>query len=110
MKKYTVLGFAFIVLSTFQSNAQREELRGSAAKYYKSLKHNVLPVKVVYKIHNHKPLTGPKAKNSKPWQDSCKTLPIVILKRRYLRGTFAKNPYLARKLITPKLFKLGKGK
>ena len=92
MKNLILLVLTVCLLTTMSTWAQERKSHGPAAK---NRKHwiNPKPTSIVlFKKHNHKPLTGPRAKNKRLFKDSCQTTALAFrIPLRTIEGNRVKN-------------------
>jgi|GEM_PF-1293396 hypothetical protein len=83
--------FLMMILGAFFAYGQEDILTGPRAKNRKPWKNPKPQSMLVIKDHDHEPIMGPLAKNRRPFEDVCETMPIVFRERRKLTGGLAKN-------------------
>ncbi|NJB72627.1 hypothetical protein GGR42_003118 [Saonia flava] len=91
MKNRIFITIGLCLLSIWFMSAQQNQLTGPEAKNRKPWENPRESSIVMVKNHNHKPLTGPKAKNLKLWEDKCERIAVVYEQRKIITGPKAKN-------------------
>ncbi|WP_127022408.1 hypothetical protein [Flagellimonas beolgyonensis] len=91
MAKYFYITIIALFMGVGMVQAQEGIVTGPKAKNRKPWKNPKPQSTIVVKLHDHDPMTGPVAKNRKPYEDICETVPMVSRERRKLTGPWAKN-------------------
>lgn len=91
MTKYFYITIIALFMGAGMVHAQQDIVTGPKAKNRKPWKDPKPQSLIVVKKHDHALLTGPLAKNKRPFEDVCETVPVIFRERRKLTGPLAKN-------------------